>query len=80
MTEIILHEKHWPIVPDSRDLEIARARVDEMNKDQDPRVGDWVIMPDGTRERFAYRCPDGLQTCTDWSFYLGEWLGREVPE
>jgi hypothetical protein len=59
------------IEPDHRDHAIAELRINEWNKDKAPRVGDYVIMPDGTIERFSYRWDEGIQTCKSGSFYLG---------
>lgn len=36
-----------------------------------PRVGDFIIMPDGSYERAAYVWEDGIQTCISGSFALG---------
>jgi hypothetical protein len=36
-----------------------------------PRVGDYVIMPDGTYERAAYVWPECVQTAPGGSYYLG---------
>ena len=63
--------KDHVVEPDFKDQAIAELRINEWNKDTDPRVGDYVIMPDGTFERFSYRWPEGLQTSKGGSFYLG---------
>lgn len=35
-----------------------------------PRVGDFVIMPDGTKQRCAHAWDDGMQTCFGGSFSI----------
>jgi hypothetical protein len=37
-----------------------------------PRVGDYIIMPDGSYERAAYVWEDGVQTCTSGSFAFSQ--------
>lgn len=61
------------MTPDGRDHVIARDRLTVWSRKPGPRVGDFVVMPDGTRERFAYEWPKGIQTTDDEnaSFYLG---------
>ena len=59
------------VEPDFKDQAIAELRINAWNKDKDPRVGDFVIMPDGKYERFSYNWGDGLQTSPGGSFYLG---------
>lgn len=63
--------KDHVIAPDFKDQAIAELRIEEYNKDNDPRIGDYVIMPDGTFERFSYNWGNGLQTSRGGSFYLG---------
>jgi hypothetical protein len=36
-----------------------------------PRVGDYVITPEGKTQRAAYIWPDQIQTCDTGSFHLG---------
>lgn len=65
--EIELYQKNPDIVPDERDAEIARELLEAFDKDKEPRVGDFVIMPGGAIERFSQKWPNGLQT-TDGRF------------
>ena len=79
MAQIILtklYQKDYPVKPDDYD----KGMVDTYLKSWDshfcnspdvPRVGDFVIMPDGTYERAAHVWPNGVQTCTSGSFALG---------
>ncbi len=58
---------------DDRDCAILAKREAAWNSKPGPRVGDFVIMPDGALRRFTYNWGDGLQTT--WgeeagSFYL----------
>jgi hypothetical protein len=59
------------IEPDEIDHEIATKRIEAYDNCDKPRVGDFVIMPDGKYERFSYAWNDGIQTCHEGSFYLG---------
>jgi hypothetical protein len=68
----VLSPMHGLPVPDARDQDIAEQRIKKWNECPGPRVGDYCIMPDGTYERFAYEWPEGLQTCINGSFYLGD--------
>ena len=56
------------------DSEILAYREAILNRDKDPRVGDFVEFPGGELRRIAYIWPDGgVQTChVGASFYLGE--------
>ena len=56
--------------PDERDIGLSRARIAAYNEISGPRVGDFVIMPDGSYERFCYQWPEGMQTCNYGSFHL----------
>jgi hypothetical protein len=58
--------------PDKRDLKIAEELVNAFNEIPGPRVGDFVILPDGKYQRFAHEWPDLLQTCDEGSFYIGK--------
>jgi len=66
-----LYQKNYPISPGDRDKQIAITRLNEYDHDPTPRVGDYVIMPDGSYERFSYDWYDCIQTCNEGSFYLG---------
>jgi len=58
------------VEPDDKDLNLARDRIEKYRARAGPRVGDFVIMKDGTKERFAHNWGDGLQTTTGGSFHL----------
>ena len=58
-------------LPDDRDLKIAQERVNSFDAIIGPRVGDFVILPDGKYQRFSHEWPDQIQTCDEGSFYLG---------
>lgn len=60
-----------PVTPDDRDMAIAEERLKKFDQDPDPRVGDFVITPEGKLQRIAYCWPDQLQTCDGGSFFLG---------
>jgi len=66
-----LYQVDYPHVPDERDQAIAVERLNRLDAELKPRVGDFVIMPDGSYERFSYDWGTGLQTCISGSFYLG---------
>jgi hypothetical protein len=66
-----LFEIDPPIKPDNIDNGIALERLHRYNRDQSPRVGDYVIMPTGEYQRFSYKWDDIIQTCHSGSFYLG---------
>jgi hypothetical protein len=66
-----LYEIDHPIKPDNVDNGIALERLNAYNRDQSPRVGDYVIMPTGEYQRFSYKWDDIIQTCYGGSFYLG---------
>jgi hypothetical protein len=57
--------------PDDRDQQIAIARLKAFDQDPTPRMGDYVIMPDGSYERFCHDWYTEIQTCYYGSFYLG---------
>ncbi len=59
-------------LPDDRDHKIADERVNAFNEIPDPRVGDFVILPDGKYQRFSHEWPDQIQTCDEGSFYIGK--------
>jgi hypothetical protein len=63
--------KYHLVDPDEMDRGIALERISEWNKDDHPRIGDYVIMPDGTLERFSHKWNDGMQTSPSGAFYLG---------
>ena len=66
-----LYEENCNVKPDIRDYDIAMERYLEWNKRPGPRVGDFVIMPDGTVERFSHDWGEDIQTCFHGSFYFG---------
>lgn len=67
-----MHQIHGPYPKiDDRDIAIATSRLKSFDEDPTPRVGDFVIMPDGSYERFSYDWYDAIQTCFSGSFYLG---------
>lgn len=58
-----------------------------VNSPDCPRVGDYVIMTDGTYERAAHIWDDAIQTCNSGSFSLGNGyasmsggLNRGIPK
>lgn len=51
---------------DSIDTEILQRRMAAREKLEGPRVGDFVIMPDGTRRRFTWKHAHGIQTTYVW--------------
>jgi hypothetical protein len=57
-----------------RDFDLLTERIQKLNKQQGPRVGDFVIMPDESIRRFTHDWTDSLQTTTrqgnDSSFYF----------
>lgn len=63
------------VEPDTQDVMIANRRIKLFDADKKPRVGDYVVMPTGKFERFAYAWRDGIQTTPSGSFYLGEGYG-----
>ena len=67
-----LYQKNHMVTPDDRDKQIAISRLKSFDCDPTPRVGDFVIMPDGSYERFSYDWYDIIQTCFSGSFYLGD--------
>lgn len=69
---IKLYQMHSETVPDERDVELATQYLKHWNAILKPRVGDYIIMPDGTYERFSYDWDTGLQTSPGGSFHLGD--------
>ena len=61
---------------DNRDAEILVSRQAAWDKRDGARVGDWVLMRDGTTRRFTHDWGDALQTTTVafglGSFYFGD--------
>jgi len=57
---------------DDRDATIKARRLAAWNTRNGPRVGDFVIMPDLTYQRFSHDWGDSIQTSEGGSFYLGE--------
>ena len=68
---IELYKIHSGVDPDVKDVASARERLDKWNKRKGARVGDYVIMADGSLERFAHDWGDSIQTCKSGSFYFG---------
>jgi hypothetical protein len=61
---------------DDRDAEILAQRIQQWQKVDGPRVGDFVHMPDGSLRRFTHDWGDDIQTTCgsfpgDVSFYFG---------
>lgn len=54
-----------------RDRQIIESRIEQYNKQQGPRVGDFLKLPNGEYHRFSHHWGDGLQTSKDGSFYFG---------
>jgi hypothetical protein len=65
------NEYSQPIIPDDKDKEIAERRLKAYDNNPEPREGDYVIMPNGSYERFSYVWPESIQTCNSGTFYLG---------
>jgi hypothetical protein len=58
---------------DRQDEAIVAERMRNLNKQEGPRVGDWVTFADGTLRRISYDWGDGVQTSDYGSFHLGEY-------
>jgi hypothetical protein len=56
---------------DAVDYEIVQKRLRLWNENPRPRVGDWLVYPDGTGKRFSHDWGNGLQVSAGGSFYLG---------
>lgn len=57
---------------DKQDISMRDRRVIEFNRSTyAPRVGDFVILTDGTLERFSHDWGDSLQTSPGGSWYMG---------
>ena len=71
-TLISLIQTNGLVVPDDLDRAIAQRRLKVWDRKSKPRVGDYVIMPDGSYERFSYDWGKGIgiQTCNSGSFHL----------
>lgn len=74
------------IVPDERDVVLAKKYLATWDKEKGPREGDYIIMPSGKYERFSHIWSDGLQTSEGGQFSLGNGfvgfsgsLNRTVP-
>lgn len=52
--------------------ELLSNRTAMWDEEDGPRVGDYVIFPDGHQERFSHDWGDGLQTSPGGSWYLGD--------
>lgn len=57
---------------DEKDAEILAHRVALREMRRGPRVGDYLVFPDGHVERFSYDWGEDIQTSQGGSFYLGE--------
>lgn len=71
-----LYQKDYPVQPDDYDKGMVDAYLEQwnshfVNSPDVPRVGDYLIMPDGTYERAAHVWDDGVQTTKCGSFALG---------
>jgi hypothetical protein len=73
-----LYQKNWhnsyggvPL-PDERDQQIAEEKIKAYDEIPGPRVGDFIILPNGKYQRFSHEWPDQIQTCDEGSFYLGK--------
>jgi hypothetical protein len=64
--------RHDHPVFDDKDREIVQRRLTMWNEITRPRVGDWLVYPDGTGKRFSHDWGDGLQVSAGGSFYLGD--------
>lgn len=65
----------YPVQPDDYDKGMVDTFLKSWNSHfhnspDKPRVGDYVILSDGSYERAAYVWEDGVQTCTGGSFHL----------
>ena len=67
-----LYTIHHNVIADQRDEAIAIERKTAWDKRQGPRVGDFVIMPTGTVERFSYDWGEDIQTCFEGSFHMSK--------
>ena len=56
---------------DEQDADELASRVALWDKRTGPRVGDFIVMPDGSEHRFCHDWHDGLQTTPGGSFYFG---------
>lgn len=61
---------------DARDREILSERIKAFNKNEGPRVGDYIQFSNGVTRRIAYIWPGGpsertIQTSDSGNFYLG---------
>ncbi len=74
-------------IPDEIDLGIANKRLMQWDEISGPRVGDFIIMQDGSYQRISNDWFDGrLQTSESGSYYLGNglvsmsgWLNPSIP-
>lgn len=57
---------------DDINAKILKERTARFNSKVEARVGDYVVMPDGSYERFSHKYSNGLQTSVGGSFYLNE--------
>lgn len=52
--------------------ELLARRIAMRDEEDGPRVGDYVIFPDGTTNRFSYDWGESVQTSPGGSWYLGD--------
>jgi hypothetical protein len=61
---------------DDKDAVILRNRIEAWDKRTGPRVGDFVLMPNGQKRRFTHAWDDGMQTTYpgfgNGSFHFGK--------
>jgi hypothetical protein len=78
MSDVILtrlYQVDYPVQPDDYDKGMVDAYLRQwnshyVNSPDIPRVGDYVIMLDGSIERAAHVWDDAVQTCISGSFAL----------
>jgi hypothetical protein len=69
-TVITMFQMHGDTEPDERDRQNAIERFKLRGNDPKPRVGDYVITPDGSYDRIAYIWSGALQTSKGGSFHI----------
>ncbi|UJX45742.1 hypothetical protein [Xanthobacter sp. YC-JY1] len=55
---------------DERDAELLALRIAARDAIPGPRIGDYLVFPDGHMERFSYDWGDDIQTSPGGTFYL----------
>lgn len=71
-----LYETNNGVIPDDYDKGMVDTYLKEWNSHfrhdpSFPRIGDYIIMPDGSYQRASHVWPDGAQTSEGGSYYLG---------